>query len=516
MVQRWWKWVGILCLIGCRSVPPTLPDDALRIGVFSPYTSLDPIYARDQISVWIVQQLFMGLVSYDSSLRPVPAAASRWEVSPDGRLYRFYLQSNLHYAGRPNRRLQAQDVLYSWHRLAHPSWASPGTYLFRGIIKGWTAYQEGQAPKISGLRALSDSIVEVELEAPYALFLHLLTLPYAAIVLPEVAESLGRSFTRIPVGLGPFFLAYQEEGRLLVLKRDTGKVRKLVFRWYPNRLWAWIALQRGEIDAFEGTDRALEYLLRRDSLWCRSIQRLSIPHFGTEYLGMDTRPSSLFGDAEIRRALRALIWRLPLLEVLQINGTPARTFIPPPLLAQVPKDTLSFSPTALEKLRQQPLILYASPAFRELCEYLQVSLARQGITLQVEYILGASLRERISKGDIQLWKASWLADVPDGENFLILFESAQCAPAGPNTTRFTHPLMDSLVMKSRRTSSEAIRRTLYTQAESLLLATAPVIPLYHGHGVWLVSRRVRHFPQSPLPTWLPLTRVQVETSLPMN
>lgn len=510
--MRWVVWgsVGILFFAGCEQTEAPSPHGVLRIGVFSPYTSLDPIYARDQMSVWLVQQLFMGLFTYDERMNLKPAAVRRWEVSPDGQEYRFYLRTDLPFVGRGGRYLRAGDVIYSWHRLADPRWASPGSYLFRGLIRGWEAYQQGKATTITGLRQMGDSLLIVELEMPYAPFLHLLTLPYAAIVLPEAAESLGRGFGQAPIGLGPFRLIYQQQGRLVVFKCDTGSVRKIVFRWYPNRLWAWEALRRGEIDAFEGSERALEYQLSRDTSWQREVQRLSIPQLGIEYLGMDTRPGSPFADREIRRALRAVIWSLSLKEALKIDCTPARTFLPPLLLKVIPEDTITPVPAALERLRQMPITLYAAPAFRELCEYLQNALARSGIQLRIEYLLGPSLREQIAKGYITFWKASWLADFPEGENFLILFESSQTVPKGPNTTRFSHPLMDSLVARSRRTLDVQERRELYTQAERLLLTEAPVIPLYHAHGIWHVSRRVRNFPTSALPVWLPLSQVQLE------
>lgn len=509
MVHSRWIVISGLLIWGCQREAP-LPSDTLRIGLLAPYASLDPIYARDQISVWLVQQLFRGLLGYDSEMRLVPDAASRWEVSADGQTYRFYLRTDLTYARHPHRHLRARDVVYSWHRLANPRSASPGSYLFRGIIKGWAEYEQGKASTIAGLRILSDSVLEVQLEKPYALFLHLLTVPYAAIVLPEAAESLGRAFAYAPVGLGDFYLLHEERGRLLVLKRDTGAVRKLVFRWYANRLWAWEALKRGEIDAFEGTDRALEYLLAQNNDWKRFVERLSIPQVGTEYLGMDIRSESPFADRAVRHALRALIQRLPLKEALGLDCTPASSFIPPPLLDTLKVAMKSPPSIDLSVLRKINLTLYASPAFRELCEYLQTALAREGITLHVEYLLGPSLREQIAKGTIHLWKGSWLADFPEGENFLILFESSQQVPVGPNTTRFAHPLMDSLIHQVRRTTDEKQRRFLYTRAESLITAEAPVIPLYHAHGVWFVHKRVRNFPRSRLPVWLPLREVKLE------
>ncbi|MCS7188370.1 MAG: ABC transporter substrate-binding protein, partial [Bacteroidia bacterium] len=497
----------------CQPSPPK--EDILRIALFAPYTSIDPIYARDQVSVWLVQQVFAGLVKYDEKMQICPDLAERWEISADGLRYRFFLRKGVSFHGYPNRTLRARDVVYSWHRLAHPRWGSPGSYLFRGLIRGWTTYQEGKADSITGIRSLGDSIVEVDLEAPYAPFLHLLTLPYAMIVLPEVAESLGRRFGQSPVGCGPFKVIFQETGRMIALARwkraSPPFVQKIVFRWFPNRLWAWEALKRGEIDAFEGTERALEYILRRDSEWREYAQRIEEPQIGTEYLGINVSPESPLSSVKLRKALHYFIHRLPIVEVVMHgHATLAQSFLPPPLLAWLPKqDTTPPSAQTLEQLKQTPLTLYAAPSFRELVEFIQSQLTLQGIKIKTEYLLGASLREYLNKGKIYFWKGSWLADFPEGENFLILFESSQQVPKGPNTTRYASPQMDSLIHLSRRTYVESIRKIIYSQAESLLQESVPVIPLYHAHGIWTLSKRVKDFPRSKLPVWLPLEKVRL-------
>ncbi len=481
------------------------------MALFSPYTSLDPLYARDLVSVWLTQQLFEGLLTYNDSLGLAPALAKRYEVLEGGRVYRFYLRRAAYYH-RPDRFVKATDVLYNWHRLGNPQWASPGSYLFDGLIKGWSAYRQGKANTITGLRALSDSIVEVELERPYALFPYLLTLPYTYIALPESVEAYGRRFTEHPVGTGPFCLQYEETGRLLVLQRakrippeDTTGIPGIAFQWFGNRLWAYEAMKRGEVDVIEGIDRNLAYLLRSDSSWSQWAMLISEPALGTEYLGIDVTFPGPLREASVRQALAWAISQLPIAEVVyQGHATPARSFVPsfltgaqPPL--PEPPDSLSWA-----KLRQTELTLYAAPSFRELCEYIQSRLARKGITLRIEYLLGPSLRERLQKTSLPLWKASWIADFPEAENFLILFEGDKVIPLGPNTTRFQDREVDSLLAIARTTLSIQQRKALYAEIERRVLMQWPVIPLYHPHNVWLVRREVVGFPRNRLSVWFPL------------
>ncbi len=513
-MKHFWLIGGLLIALGCRR--SSTESAYLRLALFSPYTSLDPVYARDLMSVWLTQQLFEGLLTYDDSLRLAPALATRYEVSEGGRCYRFYLRRAF-YHYRLDRPIRAADVLYNWHRLANPRSASPGSYLFDGLIEGWTAYRQGQAPTISGLGALGDSIVEVRLQKPYSLFPYLLTLPYAYIALPESVEAHQRRFAERPVGTGPFAFQYEESGRLLVLRRWEGHWQKappaspagLVFRWFGQRLWAYEALRRGEIDALEGLDRNLAYLLRRDSTWTQWATLLSIPQLGTEYLGIDSRPEAPLSQPALREALAWAIYQLPLTEDLhQGHATLARAFLPPALRQYTPPPPKAPNSTTWQALTQRPLTLYAPLAFRELCEYLQSRLHRQGLTIKVEYLLGTSLRERLQKTPLPLWKASWIADFPDGENFLLLFESRNVVPQGPNTTRFRDAITDSLLEKSRLLQAPDQRKALYAAIEARVLQAWPVIPLYHPHTLWLLRKEVWDFPCSPLSVWLPLYRAQ--------
>jgi ABC-type dipeptide transport system, periplasmic component len=127
---RWWL-LGLGWLFwGCGG--ERQERTYVRIALFSPYTSLDPLYARDLVSVWLTQQLFEGLMRYDDSLQLIPGLAARYDVLDGGRVYRFYLRRGVTYHQRPERTLRAEDVLYNWHRLADPTWASPGSYVLKG------------------------------------------------------------------------------------------------------------------------------------------------------------------------------------------------------------------------------------------------------------------------------------------------------------------------------------------------------------------------------------------------
>src|SRR6516165_9012930 len=88
--------------LGQLGGPLALPDtrQVLRYGLpgSSSLGTLDPALATDPSTLQALQLVFPGLVTLDGDLRPQAWAASRIEVSPDGRVYTFHLRPNLRWS----------------------------------------------------------------------------------------------------------------------------------------------------------------------------------------------------------------------------------------------------------------------------------------------------------------------------------------------------------------------------------------------------------------------------------
>ncbi|MDA7657471.1 ABC transporter substrate-binding protein [Verrucomicrobia bacterium] len=99
-------WVA---LIACS--PMNLPPADLVIINGKEPESLDPAIISGQADGRIVSSLFEGLARYNAKTAiPEPGLAESWEISPDGRVYRFRLRPNLQWSdgspvGGPGSRL---------------------------------------------------------------------------------------------------------------------------------------------------------------------------------------------------------------------------------------------------------------------------------------------------------------------------------------------------------------------------------------------------------------------------
>ena len=67
----------------------------------------------------VLQDMLEGLVAYDMKAKAVPGQAEKWEVSDDGKTYRFTLRDGLKWSnGDP---VTAEDFVYSYRRIMDPA-----------------------------------------------------------------------------------------------------------------------------------------------------------------------------------------------------------------------------------------------------------------------------------------------------------------------------------------------------------------------------------------------------------
>ena len=123
-------------------------EQVLRRGNGSEPESLDPAKVESVQASRILNDLFEGLITLDASDRPVPAAASSWQVSPDGLVYTFHLRPGLQWSdGSP---LTAEDFVYSIRRVVDPASQSASTFL-TFPIKNAEAISTGKIKDLSEL-----------------------------------------------------------------------------------------------------------------------------------------------------------------------------------------------------------------------------------------------------------------------------------------------------------------------------------------------------------------------------
>ena len=83
----------LLLAPGCSGSPKKAPEGVLRVNVGAEVADLDPQLVTGVPEHRVNTALFEGLADLDcATMKPVPAAAASWDISPDGLTYTFKLR----------------------------------------------------------------------------------------------------------------------------------------------------------------------------------------------------------------------------------------------------------------------------------------------------------------------------------------------------------------------------------------------------------------------------------------
>jgi len=490
-------------------VPPAQPEvqgapsqssGALRLYGEEPVT-LDPALVSDSTSSTYVIEIFSGLVTLDKDLQVVPDLAERWQVSPDGRTYTFYLRHDAKFQdGRP---ITAADIKYSLERACSPELASQPAMVYLNDIEGAVAVMKGQAKEISGLHVVDDYTLSLTIDAPKAYFLAKLTYP-TAFVVDRANVSQGAGWTAHPNGSGPFRLA-QRDSQRIVLERNSD-----YYRGAPKLDRVTFVLSGGEpMTMYENNQ------LDMVDVGLNDIERVLDPSnplhteltvtdsFDVQYLGMNTQVPP-FDDPAVRRAFAQAIDRQRLADVVLMKTvTPAVGILPPGFPGyQAGLQGLEFDPdAALASLRQSKykdaadlpeVVLYISgeggtmpPTVEAIVDMLSTNL---GVQVQVQQTPWNNFLRDLDQHRYGFYLTGWIADYPDPQNFVdILFHSDSVN----NYANYHNPQVDQWLAEARVEQDGERRMQLYAQAEATIVGDAACIPLWHSRNYTLIKPYVK-------------------------
>jgi len=511
-------------------------DDKMvfRYNESNAISTLDPAFASDLETMWLVNQLYDGLVSMDDSLHVVPSIARSWKISDDGLVYEFYLRPNVFFHSSKDaelaRSVNAFDVLFSFQRILDDATASPGRWIFENVAS-------------NGFNVINDSIFQIHLKEPQGSFLSMLTTQYANVVCPEAVQTFGMDFRKKPVGSGPFKMAFWEDQIGIVFHKNERywmKDHEGVKLPYLDAVHVDLVkdpfaefqgVVSGRYDFMSGVHPSFlnELLTPQGDLqsqWLENLQMLKTPFIKTDYIGCFLESQiPLLRDDRFRRALSMAIPRKELCEQLRNNLiVPANQGFVPPMLdgdtntvhafAFHPEDAKKIV-LDLEKQFGRPLPtveLATTPEFVDIYEFLQFKWQEVGIFIKIKVMQSAAFKEATAKGQVPLFRKNWLADFPDAENFLQVFTQEQWSPKGPNYTHFYDENWQKDFYEAKRMQNTTERRNAFKILDQTISEVLPVIPLYYDQVIHVVSKDIENWSINGI-NLLDLTRVKKSSYL---
>ena len=490
--------------------------------------SLDPAFAKNKQVMWAVHQVYNTLVEIDSTMEIAPSLAKRWTIADDNLTFTFHLRDSVFFAdddcfaNGKGRKLTAHDVEYSFKRIVDKNTASPGAWIFNNRVDS-----------ADGFKALDDTTFQLKLIRPFQSILGILSMQYCSVVPREAVEKYGHDFRRHPVGSGPFSFVAWEEGQALVLKKNAHYFEKdstgrslpyldgIKVSFYDSKATEFLEFQQNRLDFIDDIDPSFkdEVLTKTGNLkkiWEGKIELQKQPYLNIEYLGIlvddqnELVKNSPLHLLKIRQAINYGFDRRKMMLYLRNSiGIVAESgFVPCglPSFDSVNVKGYQYNVAKAKQLlieagypdgKNLPAIkLLTIPIYGDLGSYIANELRQIGINIEVEVVQKSLLLEQTSKSQALFFRGSWIADYPDAENYLSVFYSKN--PAPPNYTRYKNPAYDVLYEKAIAEKNDSIRYTLYQQMDRLIIADAPVVPLWYDMAIHLVHTNILYFTPNSL------------------
>jgi oligopeptide transport system substrate-binding protein len=515
----------LLGLAGCGTgdrdaTPAPGGRDAAADAGFDPTTlrrgngpepdTLDPQVARTDAAFNILRDLFEGLTAIGKDGAPVPGAAESWTVSPDGLEYRFTLRAGLRWSNGDV--LRAADYVTGMRRLVDPKTASPYAQFIDPVVNAG-AITRGEKPADElGVSAPDDRTVLIRLATPAPYLLGVLAQPGTFPVHgPSLAEN-GAEYARPGklVSNGAFVLEDWVIGSHVVARRNPNywndaatKIAKVHYAHISDTGTELRQYRAGQLDVtYVVPPQQFQWIKQNLGAELHVSPQLSVYYYGFNL----TRPP--FKDNPgLRRALSLVIDREKLTTaVTGVGETPAYGWVARGVWNYTPQEfDYAQRPYAARvaearELYQQAGYSASNPLRIELRynsgdQHNRLAVAVAAMwkeSLGVETTLYAEefralLQTIQARKDTQVFRSSWIGDFNDAYSFAQLLQT----DFGINLTGYSNPRYDALLAEAVQQADVARRRALLEEAERVMLADHPLLPLYFYVNKHLVKPWVR-------------------------
>jgi len=434
---------------------------------------------QDEIPALAIQR---SLYKWNSATNePELDLATSVDVSEDGLIYTYHLRDGVQFHdGSP---MTADDIIWSYERIAKPSNAFPGARYFAAVA-GYDEFTAGAAEHISGLKKVDDLTLEITFTAPVDPSFDLLT-RQTSIYPSDLPED--HNFATSPVGLGPFKFVEHIPGSMVKAERfenyyDEGKpyLDAVNIVIMPDASARDVAFRNQEIDAsILGAPQYVAY--QADPELSKGL--LEVAEMFTRNVGFNPKHEP-FADKRVRQAINHAIDTDLIIERL-VKGKAYRA------VSWLPTTSPAFDkdaqPYAFDPEKAKALLAeagYADGFDFELTatqneswgipivEAIIPMLAKVGIRATAKPVESSALSEAVPAGDFQAFMWSNVSG-PDALSAMRCFYS-KTAQSSCNYTTFSNPEFDALFEQAEAERDPAKRTDLLRQANNLLQEEAPV------------------------------------------
>lgn len=476
----------------------------------------DPQMGYDHESGMLMNLLFCGLMSMNSSDQVVYSLAEKVEISKDRKTYRFVLREAKWSNGKA---LIAYDFEYSWKRMINSNLNSVYGYLFF-IIKNAKKASEKQVPiDDMGVWAEDEKHLVIELEEPSPYFLELTAQwPFFPVSSRSMATPAWSAPKEPHISCGPFKISHLKHNKELQLVKNP-------FYWGKEN----IKLERINLNTAENFQAELQMFDNNEIDWVSFVRVPFSPDMQKTYekKGLLTTQEAAsnfsyffntqcfpFNNTKMRRAFGLAINRSEIIKkALTGSESPATSISAPSLIlnkkpffkdGDLTEAAALFSQAMLDlglTKKQLPKIVIShlkSPIRKNIA----LVVAKQwqaafGIDVILEELEWDAYFQKITYEDFHVCGFTWYACYHDPADLLGCFKYKTNKV---NCTHWEHPDYIRLLEAASKEYSVEARRKKLLKVEQLLINEMPVIPLYSNVNTYLKKDHLKGVTISTLGT----------------
>ena len=472
--------------------------------------TLDPQRARTTQSHTVLRDLFEGLLTYSSDGELVGGAAESWEVSADGLQYSFRLRPEARWSN--GETVVAQDFVYSFRRLVDPETAAFYAELLVSIRNAAEIIAGDQPPESLGIEATGRFQLTITLHQPTPYFLGLLAQAAAYPVNADSIGDLGEMFARPGnlVSNGAYQLDRWELGLVIALGRNVHywndaatSIHEVRYHVTPEPSVELLRYRAGELDISSTVPVEAFAQLRAE----RPEELRVSPLLGIYYYGLNLHHPELGTKPALRRALSMAIDREALTQKVTGRGEqPAYSWVPPGVDNYEPRQ-LSYAKMSTADRQATAKRLYAEAGYSnakpleiELRYNTSESHQRIAVAIQTMWrdVLGFEVtlineEFRVLVANMrameitEIFRSSWNGDYNDAYSFLAILEGDNPS----NMVGYRNEEYDSLLQRAGTQTDPERRQLFLEEAERVMLADHPVIPIYYYVSKHLIRSGIR-------------------------
>ena len=474
---------------------------------------IDPNVTNNSFAVPFLVNCFEGLVTYDEKGEVVAGNAESWESNDDLTVYTFHLRDGLKWSDGSD--LTANDYVYSALRVLTPATAGQYVNMISDYVVNAEEFYNGTAnAEDVGIKAVDDKTLEFTLKSPCPYFVDLVSMWVYFPVQEAAIEANGDKWTNQAdtyICNGPFKITEMKMGESVVLEKNENywdaanvTLEKLTYRYILDTSTALTAYENGEVDGVRTIPASDVARLQADNAGV-----VTAPSYGTVYYNINCSVAP-YDNPLVRKALCLAIDRDSLINnVAQLDAQPAYSFLAPGYVVDgkdVTEGRSDFElsskadPEAAKAALAEAgypdgkdfptvkLTFYSDDNVKKIAEAIKEMWEQNlGITVEVSSADWAVYYDAVQSGNYEVGAMGWSADYVNPMSFLPLLYTDDVT----NNAFYSNPDYDAIVDQIKVEKDPAKFAELVKQADELVSATYPVVPLYYKSNNYLLKDYVQ-------------------------